>query len=214
MLRWIIIVFAFVALLSPAQARPHHYRYHTSYHHYVHHYRHHYAQRYTPRRTLLMKANPTEMNGFEFLFGSPSQQPAFRTERVGRSRWAGTRPTRDLQAIAFGSASPSFDYSIGRPARFIAGRLACALNVGSALAERGIQGTGSAAALSYLHWGHSAGGPVPGAVIVSSRSGGGHVAIVSRVVNGTVMAWNTPGGSRGWQEIPYHRRVIDYRVPG
>lgn len=104
--------------------------------------------------------------------------------------------------------------SASRPARFIAGRLVCARNVGEALAERGIRGTGSAAALSYLHWGRSAGGPVPGAVIVSPRHGGGHVALVSRVENGVVYAWNASGGQRGWVEIPYHRRVLDYRVPG
>jgi hypothetical protein len=106
------------------------------------------------------------------------------------------------------------DPRIGRPARYISGRLVCAVNVSEALAERGIRGTDSAAALSYLHWGRSAGGPVPGAVIVSPRRGGGHVALVSRVENGVVYAWNASGGQRGWVEIPYHRRVLDYRVPG
>ncbi len=104
--------------------------------------------------------------------------------------------------------------AIDRPARYISGRLRCAVNVGAALAERGIKGTGSALALSYLRWGHSAGGPVPGAVIVSARRGGGHVAIVSRVENGVVYAWNATGGQRGWREIPYRHRVLDYRVPG
>lgn len=102
----------------------------------------------------------------------------------------------------------------GRPSRFVAGRLVCAVNVGVALAERGIKGTGSALALSYLRWGHSAGGPVPGAVIVSARRGGGHVAIVSRVESGIVYAWNATGGQRGWREIPYRHRVLDYRLPG
>jgi hypothetical protein len=55
---------------------------------------------------------------------------------------------------------------------------------------------------------------VPGAVIVSARRGGGHVAIVSRVVNGVVYAWNATGGRHGWREIEYRKRVIDYRVPG
>jgi len=110
--------------------------------------------------------------------------------------------------------SPSLGAAISRPARFIAGRLVCAINVGVALAERGIKGTGSALALSYLHWGRSAGGPVPGAVIVSARRGGGHVAIVSRVENGVVFAWNATGGQSGWREIPYRHRVLDYRVPG
>jgi hypothetical protein len=116
-------------------------------------------------------------------------------------------------------STPSVSYRgsssyVGRPARYIAGRLICAVNVGAALAERSIKGTGSAWALSYLHWGRSAGGPVPGAVIVSARRGGGHVAIVSRVVNGVVYAWNATGGQSGWREIPYRNRVIDYRVPG
>lgn len=98
--------------------------------------------------------------------------------------------------------------------RYVGGRLICAVNVGIALAERGIKGTGSALALSYLHWGRSAGGPVPGAVIVSARRGGGHVAIVSRVEGGVVYAWNATGGQRGWREIAYRHRVLDYRVPG
>ena len=102
----------------------------------------------------------------------------------------------------------------GQPSRYIGGRLVCALNVNAALAERGIKGTGSALAKSFLHWGRSAGGPVPGAVIVSSRRGGGHVAIVSRVVDGQVYAWNATGGRRGWREVLYRKAVLDYRVPG
>jgi hypothetical protein len=116
--------------------------------------------------------------------------------------------------LASKEITPSLGYSLARPARYIAGRLICAVNVGSALSERGIKGTGSALALSYLKWGRSAGGPVPGAVIVSKRRGGGHVAIVSRVVNGVVYAWNATGGQRGWREIPYRHLVLDYRVPG
>lgn len=108
---------------------------------------------------------------------------------------------------------PSPAHTLTAPVRFIAGRLICAVNVGAALAERGIRGTGSALALSYLKWGRSAGGPVVGAVIVSARRGGGHVAIVSRVVNGVVYAWNATGGKRGWHEIVYRHHVLDYRVP-
>lgn len=112
------------------------------------------------------------------------------------------------------AAAPSISYAIAKPARYIAGRLICAVNVNAALAERGIKGTGSALAKSFLSWGRSAGGPVPGAVIVSNRRGGGHVAIVSRVENGVIYAWNATGGQRGWREIPYRKAVIDYRVPG
>jgi hypothetical protein len=124
------------------------------------------------------------------------------------------RAPKAQPAASYGVPSPSIGYSLSRPSRYIAGRLICAVNVGAALAERGIRGTGSALALSYLRWGRSAGGPVPGAVIVSGRRGGGHVAIVSRVEGGIVYAWNATGGQRGWREIPYRHRVIDYRVPG
>lgn len=127
---------------------------------------------------------------------------------VTRSESVGRRVTAPQSQVT------NFASSIAKPSRYIAGRLICAVNVGAALAERGIKGTGSALAMSYLHWGRSAGGPVPGAVIVSSRRGGGHVAIVSRVSNGVVYAWNATGGQSGWREIPYRLHVIDYRVPG
>jgi hypothetical protein len=143
-------------------------------------------------------------------FGSAQKVYKPRAAAVPRSRVAAVRH----EIPSYGAPRPSIEYSINRPARYIAGRLICAVNVGAALAERGIRGTGSALALSYLHWGRSAGGPVPGAVIVSSRRGGGHVAIVSRIQNGIVYAWNATGGQRGWREIPYRHRVLDYRVPG
>jgi hypothetical protein len=114
---------------------------------------------------------------------------------------------------SFGVPSPDLAYSIARPARYIAGRLICAVNVNSALAERGIKGTGSAAAKSFLHWGRPS-APVPGAVAVSSRRGGGHVAIVSRVEGGRIYVWNPSPRGRGWQEQAYRYRAISFRVPG
>jgi hypothetical protein len=118
-----------------------------------------------------------------------------------------------VTVASYGAPTPSVSYTLAKPVRYIAGRLKCAVNVNAALAERGIKGTGSALAKSFLSWGRSAGGPVPGAVIVSHRRGGGHVAIVSRVENGVVYAWNATGGQSGWREIPYRKAVIDYRVP-
>jgi hypothetical protein len=102
---------------------------------------------------------------------------------------------------------------VARPSRYVTGRLRCAVNVGAALAERGIQGTGSALALSYLKWGRAS-EPVPGAVAVSARRGGGHVAIVSRVEGDQVFVWNPSPRGRGWQEVAYRHRAISYRVPG
>ncbi len=121
------------------------------------------------------------------------------------------RPLLGQVASSLGVPSPSIGYTIARPLRFIAGRLICAVNVNAALAERGIQGTGSALARSYDNWGHAS-GPVPGAVAVTDRRGGGHVAIVSRVEGGRVFVWNATGGRKGWREIEYTNMRARYRV--
>lgn len=98
-------------------------------------------------------------------------------------------------------------------ARFIRGRLVCALNVGAELARRGIRGTGSALAKSYLLWGRGS-GPVPGAVAVFGRGKrGGHVAIVHSVrSDGTVIYLNPSSRRQAWQVGPYHKRPIAFRV--
>jgi hypothetical protein len=131
------------------------------------------------------------------------------TQRRGQyaARQAEPRQTAALWAPAAGLSG-----MVSRPGRFIAGRLTCALNVGAALAERGIRGTGSALAHSYDRWGVRAPGPVPGAVAVTDRRGGGHVAIVSRVEGGRVFAFNP--GRRGWREVEYTHRRARYRLPG
>lgn len=54
----------------------------------------------------------------------------------------------------------------------------CAGFVGGILESVGIKSTRSAAALSYLKWGQPLPGPVPGAIAVKRRDGGGHVTIV------------------------------------
>jgi hypothetical protein len=158
-----------------------------------------------------------------FLTGVRSIRVTMRREKRpntgGASRRARSR-TATPPASAFGAPSPSLEYTmrtgaerVARPARYVAGRLICAINVGSALAERGIKGTGSALALSYLKWGRAS-APVPGAVAVSGRRGGGHVAIVSRVEGNQVYVWNPSPRGRGWQEVAYRHRAISYRVPG
>ena len=96
-------------------------------------------------------------------------------------------------------------------AAFIRGRLVCAINVNAELARRGIRGTGSALAKSFLHWGRAS-PPVRGAVAVYSRRGGGHVAIVSRVVNGRVYVLNPSTRKQRWVETIYPRKAIAYRV--
>ncbi|QND71167.1 hypothetical protein [Tardiphaga robiniae] len=65
--------------------------------------------------------------------------------KMKRERPSAVRPF--MRHVAFASeseASPlaKIGRGIAKPARYIAGRLICAVNVGSALAERGIKGTG------------------------------------------------------------------------
>jgi hypothetical protein len=101
--------------------------------------------------------------------------------------------------------------AFGQPA-FVRGRLVCAVNVGRALASRGIKGTGSALAKSYLHWGRGS-GPVPGAVAVFGRRGGGHVAIVHSVKpNGQVIYLNPSARRQAWVVGPYRGRPIAFRI--
>jgi hypothetical protein len=103
--------------------------------------------------------------------------------------------------------------AVTAPVRFIAGRLVCARNVNALLESRGIRGTGSDWAKSFLDWGRPS-GPVPGAVAVFHRKGGGHVAIVHSVEpDGTVIYLNPSNSRQAWQVGPYHKRAIGYRVP-
>lgn len=95
---------------------------------------------------------------------------------------------------------------------FISGRLICAVNVNAYLASRGIRGTGSALAKSFLRWGRPS-GPVTDAVAVFSRGRGGHVAIVDHVEpNGTVIYKNPSARRQKWVVGPYHRRPLQFRV--
>lgn len=96
---------------------------------------------------------------------------------------------------------------------FIRGRLICAANVNAALAARGIRGTGSRFAKSFLSWGRPS-GPTPGAVAVFSRGRrGGHVAIVHSVrPNGEVIYLNPSSRRQAWEIGPYRRKPIAYRV--
>lgn len=55
----------------------------------------------------------------------------------------------------------------------------CAGFVGGTLEECGVQSTRSASALSYLTWGQPLHGPIPGAIAVKRRKGGGHVTFVA-----------------------------------
>lgn len=98
------------------------------------------------------------------------------------------------------------------PSRFIRGRLVCARNVNAALAARGVRGSGSNFAKSFLRWG-VASGPVPGAVAVFNRRGGGHAAIVHSIApNGAVIFLNPSSRRQQWVIGPYRGRPIAYRI--
>jgi len=126
---------------------------------------------------------------------------AYGTARAWKRSGVDTRRSNGLALLA-------------APHRLVAGRLVCAINVNLALAERGISGTGSALAKSFLRWGRAS-APVPGAVAVFSRGNpralSGHVALVAAVSSGNVLLWNpTP---HGWRLMPVRRRAIAYRLP-
>lgn len=90
--------------------------------------------------------------------------------------------------------------AIAQPSRYISGRLICALNVNSALAERGIKGPGGASSIAFRSWGSRTHHPKPGDVAFNWRSGGGHVSMVAKVdADGTVWVWNPSPKGRGWQ---------------
>lgn len=123
-------------------------------------------------------------------------------------------PCQDVGSGTYTLARISQDYALGRISSsngFIRGRLICAVNVNAELARRGIRGTGSAAARSFLGWGTPSNGQV-GDVAVFSRRGGGHVAIVAgRDEYGRILYLNPSSRRQAWQVGPYHRQPIAFR---
>jgi len=106
-----------------------------------------------------------------------------------------SKPAANARAAGSASGNPAVSLAVkpsttpfGMPTRsaadgrsFTRGHLRCAAKRGAELARRGIRGTGSARAKSYLHLGRAS-GPVAGAVAVFNRGGRkGRVAIVHYV---------------------------------
>jgi hypothetical protein len=101
---------------------------------------------------------------------------------------------------------------VSQGSRFIRGRLICAANINAELASRGIRGTGSRLAKSFLSWGRPS-GPQPGAVAIFNRRGGGHVAIVEGIESdGTIIYKNPSSRRQAWQIGPYYKKPIAFRV--
>jgi hypothetical protein len=112
------------------------------------------------------------------------------------------------------TARPDYNHSsatIARPRGYVRGRLTCAINVNRALAQRGVRGTGSAMAKSFLSWGSRSAHPVPGGVAVYNRGGSrGHVAVVASADG---MCWNPSSSRQDWRLTPCRRgNFIGYRV--
>ena len=127
---------------------------------------------------------------------------------------AQTQPPDKVSGFDLLWENPTIQSAGNAPVHYIAGRLKCAVNVNAALAARGIRGTGSAWARSFLNWGRAS-HPVPGAVAVYSRGRrSGHVALVSRVEGGRVYVLNPSSRRQRWVETVYPRRALAYRVAG
>jgi len=77
----------------------------------------------------------------------------------------------------------------------------------------GYEGTGSAAARSWLDWGKEVDRPCPGCIAVFTRGGGGHVGFY---VGETAETVKVLGGNQGDQvsvrEYP-KSRLLGYRMP-
>jgi hypothetical protein len=189
MLKLLVAVLT-LAFVCPSAAEARHVRHHHHHarHHHVHH--HHHARHHHTR--------------------SYKQRVAPCVVFCQTLNW--TPRERAAHAVGIIPTSHQHSWNARTPSRFIRGRLICARNVGAALAARGIRGTGSALAKSYLHWGRAS-GPVPGAVAVFGRRGGGHVAIVDHVEpNGTVIYLNPSSRRQAWQVGPYRRKPLAFRV--
>lgn len=147
----------------------------------------------------------------------PCEAPSYATPRARRA----SRGQQLERAMPFGRAVVSprsllSGIADSPPVRFIRGRLVCARNVNAALAARGIRGTGSAAARSFLQWGSSSRhSPRQGDIAVFSRGRhGGHVAIVAgRNARGQLVYWNPSSRGQRWRLTTY-REPLDIRTPG
>lgn len=159
-------------------------------------------------KEISLRANK---NGHKSSFLASEEITPRVTKRQAREARRIARGQRLEQAMPFGKALAPGESA----ASFIRGRLVCARNIGAELARRGLQGTGSALAKSYLSWGRPS-GPVRGAIAVFSRGKrGGHVAIVDSVrPDGTVIYLNPSSRRQAWQVGPYNRRPIAFRVAG
>jgi hypothetical protein len=139
--------------------------------------------------------------------GQLNFEPSSKASRREAVRLARGKELYD--AMPFGTVAPR----AGAAAAFIRGRLICARNINAELAARGIRGTGSAMAKSFLHWGRPSSGQV-GDVAVFNRRGGGHVAIVAGFgPNGERLYLNPSARRQAWQVGPYHRQPIAFRSP-
>ena len=157
-------------------------------------------------------ASPSRPRGAPALFAGVQGLDALRGcwqtrgDREGARRLA---PDHELyDAMPFGTVAPR----AGAASAFIRGRLVCARNVNAELDVRGIRGTGSAWAKSFLAWGRRGSGQV-GDV---ARKGGqkAHVAIVAGFDPNEERLYLNPSSKRqAWQIGPYHRQPIAFRSP-
>lgn len=88
----------------------------------------------------------------------------------------------------------------------------CSAFVNWCMTRAGVKGTGSAAARSWLSWGHPLEEPRRGCVAVLSRDGGGHVGFYLRTVGSQIHLFggnqNNMVGVRAYDRS----RLLGYRI--
>lgn len=89
----------------------------------------------------------------------------------------------------------------------------CSAFVNWCLKRAGVQGTNSAAARSWLHWGEGIATPRRGCIVVFSRDAGGHVAFFMNATPDWILVLGGNQGDRVSIGKYASHRLLEYRVP-
>lgn len=195
-----LVFAAFVAVSSPASARPHH-RHSAQRHAYVHHAsRYHHYRHYA--RSSRFERSAAQLQASGFANTQASYDPNVNASAGMGGGFGG----------GSGLVSEARRYVGGNPTG--RGSLWCARFMNMVLQRTGHQGTGSDMASSFAHYGTRVSGPQVGAIAVMGRRGGGHVGIITGIdAQGNPIMISGNNGNRV-REAPISRgRIYAYVMP-
>ena len=206
-----VALFAFVS--TAADARPRHHHKHYAHHRVVHHAKaHHVRVASLPARQVCVMNN----DGRTICSGAVERSSS---EQIVRLRGKATK-----QPVSEITRSAANDPLVNEARKYIGtnptgrGSLWCGAFMDLVLKRTGHQGGGNLAS-NYAHYGTRVAGPQIGAIAVMSRSGGGHVGVVSGVdANGNpiIISGNTRMGKGPHTTLEHaypRERIYAYVVP-